>query len=818
MELSLDTFAASDFDVKAWLNDQFAGLDASDSNQQGTKAEKLAQRLTTQLHFLATNAQQGNERIKARFQHQAAQITRDIASLSKLVQETQSSLDAFSTVADHQKSSSEGTMERVVEIGTAKRQMEKTVAALDYLHDYNSLPQKVEALIKEGDLVKAWEMVDSVSRSAQDNPNMALEQKGIETILSKDDIKNYEKQVCQATIKRLTEEIASHEAGSVAETSSLLLSHGHGDEVGSIYLTQRTKDGIEHLKSTKDDGSTMLNHFVDLISQEHKFLEAAGIQPSKDLLESLLDSLIEQVVQPCIQKMFNKEEESEEVDRYIEQCEMVTKFSVLLYEILLQSSRSLSVGSDNVSTDMQSMLSRPVPQWLKSIYDPIVEPISSLVNIDVAHIRQNSLARLQSLESPKYRHMESYIRDASEVMESIFAELDQVLQRSFAYTPLSRFPEGIATVSEIVADMAVCFTDQLGQIAKQIGLGSAAEFSGYAHLAEKSTNSNIFSQNLANEDKFGSVSGIVSMSLLSRILDNHTQSLATAISERWEALLRDRSIAATFVGTATAGEDITPERSVRLMAEAVMESCRSPSDLVNKIWNPLISNDQQQIQMKPVTAELLQSVSNSVVYALVGVFRPALSRIPRLEAWHTEANTKSSMNVEVPQFSCSPSEEAVEIGEKMHMLLPELEQIEAMDLQSMRNCFSNIAVPSLYQFTLQWQLSPKDGLLDDVEPLASVMTMMLKTILRCFAQQISCIEMPSLSSHGQQQLVADVEYLASVASSFTSESDPVFDQLRRMLNGNTDLSELPLHESNTQRQQQRQMVELLTKMKQLLNK
>ncbi|KAJ2507707.1 hypothetical protein IWW47_000977, partial [Coemansia sp. RSA 2052] len=80
MEISLDAFSEPSFDVKAWVNEQFGELDGATAFDDTSSAaavveggatgvqgaDALAQRLTTQLHFLATNAQQGSDRIKAR--------------------------------------------------------------------------------------------------------------------------------------------------------------------------------------------------------------------------------------------------------------------------------------------------------------------------------------------------------------------------------------------------------------------------------------------------------------------------------------------------------------------------------------------------------------------------------------------------------------------------------------------------------------------------------------------------------------------------------------------------------------------------------
>ncbi|KAJ1932940.1 hypothetical protein FBU59_006200, partial [Linderina macrospora] len=158
MEIRLDDFSSSTFDVKHWLNAQFSST-TTDPISAENRTDTLSQKLTTQLHFLATNSQQSNDRIKARFRHQAPQIARDIVALSKLIQETQVAISAFSKTTDAQ-SLSVQALERVVNIETVRRQLDKSVSAMEYFRDYADFPKKIQKLVDDNDVEKAWELVD----------------------------------------------------------------------------------------------------------------------------------------------------------------------------------------------------------------------------------------------------------------------------------------------------------------------------------------------------------------------------------------------------------------------------------------------------------------------------------------------------------------------------------------------------------------------------------------------------------------------------------------------------------------------------------
>ncbi|KAJ2080629.1 hypothetical protein GGI09_007727, partial [Coemansia sp. S100] len=246
MEIRLDSFSAPSFDVKAWVNEQLAELDgASAFDDEGSvagrqSADALTQRLTTQLHFLATNAQQGNDRIKARFRHQATQLTRDISALTKLVQETQESISEFSATVDARAQSARA-VQRIVDIDVVRTQLERTVVALDNMRSYSNLPQKVGALVASGDLSQAWDLVDGVERVGSSKEGAAAV--NIETI------QGFREQLTLATTQRLGKAAAGHNAEQMVEAARLLTAHGLGDTIRTTYLKQRLEIGTGVVQS-----------------------------------------------------------------------------------------------------------------------------------------------------------------------------------------------------------------------------------------------------------------------------------------------------------------------------------------------------------------------------------------------------------------------------------------------------------------------------------------------------------------------------------------------------------------------------------------
>ncbi|KAJ1935605.1 hypothetical protein FBU59_005332, partial [Linderina macrospora] len=146
--------------------------------------------------------------------------------------------------------------------------------------------------------------------------------------------------------------------------------------------------------------------------------------------------------------------------------------------------------------------------------------------------------------------------------------------------------------------------------------------------------------------------------------------------------------------------------------------------------------------------------------------------------------SRSNMNIEVPTFSVSPTEEAVELGEKMHILLPELEQLEVMDMQQ-----SERPPMELYTFVLaSLGASYDDATSAGGLAIHAMLAFVLQLVLRNSARRVGEIR-PPITSDGRRQIEADIEYISSVARSFTAECGGEFDELQSQLAGNPPSSD-----------------------------
>ncbi|KAJ2348578.1 hypothetical protein GGF43_004544, partial [Coemansia sp. RSA 2618] len=244
--------------------------------------------------------------------------------------------------------------------------------------------------------------------------------------------------------------------------------------------------------------------------------------------------------------------------------------------------------------------------------------------------------------------------------------------------------------------------------------------------------------------KLDAVSRAVALALLAEVLENH---MAAAV-----AAARRRAV-----------EEAAQPRA--LIAAALSDQDEASEPLDRGITGPEISTAAQ--------------AARTVVFLLGGAFRVPLARVADSSAWHAEA-ARSSMGVAVPQFSCAPSEDAVDIGEKMHILLPELEQAAAMHAQSTP---SSIACVPLYDFVL-----PHVGAALDDTPLLAMLALLLQAVQRAFVRQLCKVDIP-LSALGCRQLAADAEYIASVAASFGAAPDPDFTVLLSELSAPSQLPE-----------------------------
>ncbi|KAJ2466647.1 hypothetical protein GGI03_001994, partial [Coemansia sp. RSA 2337] len=273
-------------------------------------------------------------------------------------------------------------------------------------------------------------------------------------------------------------------------------------------------------------------------------------------------------------------------------------------------------------------------------------------------------------------------------------------------------------------------------------------------------------QTLSAGQKLESVSNVIGVTVLTRLLEQFAAALSESMGKHWgEALALATSLAVP----------------ARLLVAVCMESCTTPAELVEKVSRIAVSPEGLPLaaaqRISGAVGRASRVAASVSFFMLTSAFRPALSRIARLGAWHEQRTSKSSMNIEVPQFSSSPSEEAVDIGEKMHILLPELEQIDMMDTQFVRGAELEEIVPPLYSFMLVWlredaDVQAKQRQQLETESMMPVLCLVLEVVLQNMARQL-CLIKPPLSGHGKQQLAADVDYVASVVSSFTALSSSV---------------------------------------------
>ncbi|KAI9501208.1 hypothetical protein BX070DRAFT_247881 [Coemansia spiralis] len=867
MDVRLDEFSSSQFDVKGWLNQQFASLDMDaafdvssalaqktaaidntggsnnkSANRLGT--ESMTQRLTTQLHFLATNSQQGSDRIKARFRHQAAQIVRDIAALTKLIQHTHQRISELSLQINAQNATTR-VVERVVEIGTVRHQLQRSVSALDYLRSYTNLPQKINALLASGDLTQAWELVDSIASAtiASDNPGQQQQtEEGMgpsasAAELDPNDINNYKEQIRLAAMEKLSISISNHDAEATTAISKLLALHGYGNKVEPVFVELRAKLGLKKLKTATTEAASnmdnktidgLLSLVVDLISQERAFIDATDLQASAtSLLEQLLELYFE-ALQPCITaKIAELQYASSNPDSDDSAGDMTDVAPVIdFYQMLVSyysevaemlNSSNLSVG--NSSSNSNDILSRPIPRSLCLLFEPFVRYMrSTLVELQINSIRKGSLLRLKEVADAESEQIEAFVRESSELILEVFVEVDQALSRAFAFVPTSFLNAAISQIVTLVDEVAILITDKLTKIADRTGIPSTA-FNDYSLLplsqssggfgkqktvasAESGTLFNgVIYQPLASEEKLDAVTDIVGVSILSRLFSQCTTALSNSIIKQWgeQAELLSHRYSTTNSGISTEKDE-----SISLLLGALMESCATAAEM-EEITARIgyIAEPSGVSAIVASLATLSRSTASALILAMSSPFCAPLLRIPELSVWHSNRESKSSMNILVPQFSCSPSEEAVEIGEKMHILLPELEQVEAMDIQSIRGIQLDTQLETLFAYVLTWLAKDRraTAIVDDkggtevgknsnhssfgeydeqTLPIQHILSLVLDVILQNIARQVCKIE-PPLSDTGHEQLAADVDYIASVVSSFTTLSCAEFEEIRQSL-------------------------------------
>ncbi|KAJ2785892.1 hypothetical protein H4R18_000281 [Coemansia javaensis] len=790
-EVSIEAFSPAHFDVKEWTNRQFAALSVDDvfGPAEGAGAgvgagggpgpEGLAQRLTTQLHFLATTAQQNSDRVKARFRHQAAQIARDIAALGRLVQETRQQIAGLAAAVDAQRASAPA-VQAVVDIGTARRRIEGSMAALDHLRTYANLPQKIDALIADGELTRASELISTMDPAAERAAEAPVG-------LSADEVQAYRAQIEAAAVAAFGQAAAAHDVERAAQASHLLAAHGRHDAVEAELLRLCSERGVERLRLAAEDSGpaedggagALLCVVLELITADRALVEAIDAQSPDAVLEEILSCYVEAAL-PAVQRGVSRAQQSDSTDAVAELYQTLAG----LYGELLNavSTSTLSVGDGPAA--VQRLLERPIPRSLRLLFGPFAGYIGGLADHEADLIRKGSLQRLRGIE-PEGGRVEPFVRDASRAVSRVFADVDQALGRIFAFVPPSRVGAAVATVVAPALDAAGYLRDRIASAVGQVGVPPAALDSvlqlGGAEGAAAPAGPAY--EPLTSEPKLEAVAGCVGLVLLCGAFEAHAAALAVSVDSQWAGLVG--SLAQMGFAPVADGAAPAAVEPARVLLSAFMEA-RSTAAEMAVVAARLAAAPAPAAAGSVVEAgaQLSRAAASAVFFLLTSAFRPPLGRIPASDAWHAVRETKSSMNIRIPQFSCSPSEEAVDIGEKMHVLLPELEQADAMHAQYARALEDPAAAPPLYTRMLECLAADRsaDPPHEQPSPILAMLSLVLQAVQRNFVAQV-CRIRPPMSAHGQQQLAADVDYIASIAQSFIGAAAPEFEFLQQCASG-----------------------------------
>ncbi|KAJ1785802.1 hypothetical protein LPJ59_006063, partial [Coemansia sp. RSA 2399] len=563
----------------------------------------------------------------------------------------------------------------------------------------------------------------------------------------------------------------------------------------------RADAGLEKLRpaarnvASGGDIGDLLGMVVDLIAQERAFVDATETQASAGLLteqllivyiEALQPSIVARVAELQLTANNHRADEDggtnsdESTSAILDLYQTLTRFYGNVSETLSMQGR-LSVGGS--MPDAESMLAQPIPRSLQLLFDPFVQYMrSGLTDQHVSAIREGSLGRLARAADPASSDDEAFAREAPGRILEVFLDVDRALSRVFEFVPASALYSAVARIAGLVTEVAQLVAGRLDAVAGRCGIPSSV-LSDPQVLASPRLSSGAIYQPLASEEKLEAVSGIVGVSVASRLFDQCATALSASIVRRSQELLellRLRYLPGE--GIPSAAEDYTT--AVRL--GALMESCATAAEMhavVDRLANTATDKAPGIEVIGDSLSMLGRRTSSAVVFALVAPFSAPLARIPGLGAWHSERESISSMNIQVPLFSFSPSEEAVDIGEKMHILLPELEQVEAMDQQEMRGAqLGAEELQSVFTYVAAWLPGADSHVLVDRQapPMQDMLSLVLAVVLRSITRQICAIK-PPLSLSGRGQLAADVDYIASVVSSFASPPCHEFDAVQRCL-------------------------------------
>ncbi|KAJ1734345.1 hypothetical protein LPJ61_001125 [Coemansia biformis] len=787
MDISLDAFSSPQFDAKGWINQQFAALDTGDvfdapaEEGAGAGPESLAQRLATQLHFLATNAQQNSDRIKARFRHQAAQIARDIAALGRLVQVTRQRMAAVADAVEAQQASALA-VRVLVDIGTVKHRVEGAVSALDYLRSYTNLPEKISALMADGELARAWELVDAMG------PGMCPAA-GAPGALGVDEAQSYGAKIQAAVAAELCRAAAADDTEAAARASRLLVEHGRGDVVETEVLRLRSEHGSEQLRQAMSeeglstgtgDLRAILGAVLALVVADRALVEAVDVPSPDALLEDLLSCYTESIL-PCVRRAVAHAQHDADPRSVLDLHQALAG----LYGELLSAATTSTLSVGDSSAAAQGLMDRPIPRSLRLLFGPLAGYIGGLADHEADQIRKGSLQRLRAIEAESGR-IEPFVRDASRAIAGVFEDIEQALDRIFEFVPPSRLGDAVAAIAAPALDVGSYLHDKLADASKSMGV-PVADLTGFSRLCgleDAGGFTDAVHQPLTSEGKLGTVSSCIGLSLLCHVFERCSAATFASIDRRWRGLAE--SLARMGFGAADDGATTAAAAEPAKALIVAFMDARSTGAEMSAAAARLAAAPPPSGASKvgKEAARLSKTAASAVFFLVTGAFRAPLCRIPANDAWHAVHESRSSMNIVVPQFSCSPSEEAVDIGEKMHILLPELEQVEMMHAQYVRGIEFPADIPPLHTRMLESLVDGGcSGVVPDSSassPVLEMLLLVLRTVQQGFVDQV-CRIAPPLSSHGRQQLASDVEYIASVASSFGSSTAAEFEVLQQVI-------------------------------------
>ncbi|KAJ1841252.1 hypothetical protein LPJ70_004297, partial [Coemansia sp. RSA 2708] len=653
---------------------------------------------------------------------------------------------ALVAAADAQAASAQA-IERIVEIETVQRQIERTIAALGFLRSYTDLPQKIGALVEARDFEHAWELVDSIDPDAQRQPMADGASIGVDA----DEIRRYREQIKAVVTDDLCRAIEAHDVEPAAQASRLLATHGHTEIVEAELLRLRARAGVVQLEQQGADIDGLLSTMANLVASERTFLEAVDFHAPDMLLEKLLAHYAE-AIQPAIRGRVALGHESGDPHAALDLYQTLSGFYAELANAL--HTDTLTVG-DNTA-EPSRLLAQPIPQSLQLLFAPFVDYIGSLAASETARIRNGSLIVLQALEQEDGR-AEAFVRAASQAMADVFADIEQALARVLAFVPPAIAADAVSTVLAAVQDVADFIEAGVATVAARAGflIADLADATALDDPAHADLDGAAY-QPLSSESKLEATSRAVVLTLLSELAKHHAEATLAVARRRWTQQTADNN------------------------------AIDAPRELINAYLEGRETAASSQASVVPAELPRIDAVSEAIIHAArmasssvlflaTGAFRPALRRVAQSSLWHGTAQTRSSMNIEVPQFSCSPSEDAVDIGEKIHVLLPELEQVDAMHAQYLR-CVEPDLEP-LYSCVLRFYSDFSDD-----TPMLAMLSLALRAVQRGFVRQI-CRVMPPLSALGCRQLAADAEYISSVAAAFVSTADSDFDVLLQCVLG-----------------------------------